>query len=336
MSSKNQIDRILTGEAEKFFSPTLAPNSPTRDFIVNYILESLHDDNGKKSVALCFRGEYATLYYRCQKLLNIESESGHLIGKFDFRHSRFTANYREIHDRLLAMGVSSDFSDEDVPKGKSTSKRYVTFPLVGIGEEKLRTILDIFKGLIDDFVDPEKRTYAFDAKDHNRRKKNLEKDRQQQLWAHYFLNEELTYYDVEYTEPHADKKGVHGRFDLLGLKAEADGSYTLLLTELKSTREAVFNKKSGAKEHETDYKEYLDKGFGEQRKREACAVIPLYYQIFKKPLPEKLKDLTPDKIKRVQIKFVFSDTAIGAAKKFLPTDPRTVKVFLDDSGSERT
>lgn len=232
-------------------------------------------------------------------------------------------------------GVKSNFSDEDVPKGKSTSKRYVTFPLIGFGEEKLKAVLDIFKGLIDDFVDPKKCEYAFDPKEHHRKKENIEKDRQQQLWAHYFLNEELTYYDLEYTEPNAAAKEVHGRFDLLGLKAETDGSYTLLLTELKSTYGAVTGTKSGAKDHEADYQKYLNLGFAEQRKREACAVIPLYYQIFKKSLPEGLKALTPEKIKREQIKFVFSDKAVQAEKKFIPTDSRTVKVYLyDDSGNE--
>ncbi len=140
------------------------------------------------------------------------------------------------------------------------------------------------------------------------------------------------YYDLEYTEPNAKEKGVHGRIDLLGLRAE-HGSYTLLLTELKSTRDAVLGK-SGAKEHEADSAKYLDMGLGDKRKAEACDAVALLCDLFKKPFPH---DLTPEKITDAQIKFVFSDSAAAAESLFRPKDPRTVKVFLcEKDGTERS
>ncbi len=326
-----KTDRILTGEVQKFFTT----KSPMRDRIVDYVRENL--DEGKKSVALCFRGDFSTLYYRSHQLLRIRNSASGLIGEFDFRHARFTKNYREILDRLSEMGVDiSNFSDADTEKGKSTSRRYVRFPLIGFGEEKLKEVLGIYKGLIDDFLDPNKTEYAFDRKEWHLKSHNIEKDRQQQLYAAYFLHEDLVYYDIEYTEPHANEKDVSGRVDLLGLKAEEDGSYTLILAELKSTKHALKGE-SGVEDHEENYKKYLDNPGAEERlkarKEEACATVALLCELFEKPYP---KNLTPENIKHEQIKFVFSDAAVEDGKKFVPKDPRTVKVYLcEKDGTER-
>lgn len=317
-----KTNRILTGDVRTF----LMGDTPAKNFIVNYVRQNL--DKGTRSVALCFRGDFATLYYRCHQLLRIRKAQKGVIGEFDFRHARFTKNYKEILEKIKEFGVNtSAFSDAPGME----SSRYVRFPLPELDEDKLEAVLKIYKDLIDDFVDPEKREYAFDPKTQCRKSHNIEKDRQQQLYAAYFLHDDLMYYDLEYTEPRAKEKGVHGRIDLLGLRAE-QGGYTLLLTELKSTRGAVLGK-SGAKDHENDSAKYLDMGLGEERKAEACDAVALLCALFGKPFPD---DLTPEKITGAQIKFVFSDSAAAAESLFTPKDPRTVKVFLcEEDGTER-
>ena len=134
---------------------------------------------------------------------------------------------------------------------------------------KFGEILQIYKSLIDDFLDPAKREYAYDKKQICRKSHNTEKDRQQQLYAAYFLNDVPTYYDIEYTEHNSAANNVPGRFDLLGLRKE-NGAYTLLLTELKSTLNAC-DGKSGIAKHESDYTKYLDSSFIETRKAEASS-----------------------------------------------------------------
>ena len=77
--------RVLRGRIRNFFEAS----SPIRDYIKNYVLDNLK--NGTKSVALCFRGNAATLYYHCHQLLHIRSSRDGIIGEFDFRHARALA-----------------------------------------------------------------------------------------------------------------------------------------------------------------------------------------------------------------------------------------------------
>lgn len=312
-------DRILRGRVREFFETP----SPARTLIANYVLDNLN--KREQSVALCFRGDFATLYYHCHQLLRIRDSRSGIIGEFDFRHARFTQAYREKLAQLKEMGVdASDFSDEPGQNGR----RYVRFVLRGFGEEKLEKVLNIYKDLIEDFIDPSKQTYAFDPKTVCIKSKNIEKNRQQELYAAYFWRNDLMYYDLEYTEPRAAEKKVPGRFDLLGLRADRDG-YTLLLTELKSTKGALGGK-AGLSKHEKDYNDYINSPCAEVRKAEACEAVRLLGEIFGRPCPA---DLKPENIKRVKAKFVFSDKVIGSGRTYCLPDGFE-KVYLED-GAEK-
>ncbi len=298
-------NRILRGPVREFFQTP----SPTRTLIANYVLDNL--GKREQSVALCFRGDFATLYYHCHQLLRIRDSRSGIIGEFDFRHARFTAEYRERLAELKEMGVDiSNFSDEP----EQNSRRYVRFALRGFGEEKLEKVLNIYKNLIEDFIDPSNQKYAFDPKTACRKSKNLEKNRQQELYAAHFWRNDLMYYDLEYTEPRAAEKKVPGRFDLLGLRADTDG-YTLLLTELKSTKGALGGK-AGLLKHEKDYNDYINSPCAEVRKTEACEAVRLLGEMFGRPCPA---DLKPENIKRVKAKFVFSDEVTESGRAYLPT-----------------
>ncbi len=304
--------RVLGGHVHDF----LTTRSPIRDRIVNFVRDNLR--NGTRSVALCFRGNAATLYYRCHQLLRIRRSRGGTIGEFDFRHARFTENYLQTLGRLDKLHVD--------PAPFLNARKYLSFSLETCGEDELTEILETYRGLIDDFFDPEKTEYAFDAPAVSHKKQvYLEKDRQQQLWAGYFLNDALTYYDLEYSERFAEKNGLHGRFDLLGLRAAPNG-YTLLLTELKSSPQAVGGR-SGIASHERDYLKYLDSPFLAARKNEACEAIKLLCEIFQRPYP---KDLAPETITEAKIQFVFSDTVIDVGRAYRPSDPRIEKAYLEN------
>lgn len=317
-------DRILSDKLHDYFTEVSSDGGKSnRDYLIDYVRAHIAD--GTKSVALCFRGNFATLYYRCHQLLRIRCSRTAIIGEFDYRHSRFTKNYKQILYRLKALGVNTDnFSDKD----NDTSHRYVRFDLTGnnaVSREGFAEILPTYRALIDDFLDPEKCEYAFDKKQTCRKSHNAEKDRQQQLYAAYFLGDKLTYYDIEYTEHNATANNVPGRFDLLGLRKDGD-AYTLLLTELKSTLDACGGK-SGITKHEDDYVKYLNSAFIEKRKEEACKAVELLRTIF----GSTAVPITRADIKQAKIKFVFSDHAIDYGGNYVPNDNRIEKVkFLSD------
>ncbi len=305
-------DRILTGKVRQF----LATPSPLRETIAEYVLGNLK--NGTRSVALCFRGNAATLYYRCHQLLRIRPSREGIIGEFDFRHARFTENYGQTLEHLRGLHVNTSCLTGPQP--------FVRVSLEECGAGGLREILEIYRGLIDDFFDPDKTEYAFGAPAMKREKAlYLEKDRQQQLWASCFLGDALTYYDMEYSERFAERAGVHGRFDLLGLRAEY-GGYTLLLTELKSSPQAIGGK-SGIANHERDYLGYLDSPYIAARKAEACEAIRLLCEIFRRPYPQ---DLAPATITDAKVQFVFSDQVIGAGRAYCPSDRRIEKAYFTE------
>lgn len=304
-------NRILIKKIKEY----LLTESPNRNFIIDYVKKSL--DKGIDSVALCFRGDYATLYYRCHQLLRIKSSRNRIIGEFDFRHSRFTKDYREKRKLLESYGVDfSKFSEENA------SCRYIRFHLNGIDaieKESLAKILEIYKGLIIDFITPELNEYQYDipksVKDKicRNKTKNIEKNRQQQLYAENFYCTDETFYDLEYIEPRAKEKGVAGRIDLLGIKRNGDG-YLLELVELKSTL-AACDGNAGIDKHQNDYLNYLRHSeCVKERKIEVCETIRLLHEILDKPCSE---DLSPDKIE-IAIKFIFTDEAKARGERYNP------------------
>ena len=322
LDKKSQLYEFFTGDSEN------------KKYIVELVKNRIFCR--AKSIALCFRGDYASLYYRANQLLKIHCSRTAVVADFDFRHARFTQNYRVILRKLISLNVDiSNFSD--LPN--QTSRRHVRFELTGknaVTTYALGEILKIYMDLVDDFVNPDKKEYAFDPKNHHRKSSNREKDRQQELYAGYFFGDlscdrHLLYYDLEYTEHDAEKSGVHGRFDLLGLERDGDG-YTILFAELKS-KPGSCTGESGIAAHEKDYIKYLDSNFVENRKREACENVKLLSKIFEQPLPE---NLTPENIKKAKIKFVFSDDAIGAGRLYRPQDKRIEKVYISKLGPEES
>ena len=300
--------RYLTKDLEIF----LTGNSTIKNRIVDYI--KAHLDKGVKSVALCFRGDYFCLYYRCQKLLEVGKD---LVGKFDFRHARFSENYKEYERSLTALGVYGFFEKKYERNGY-----YVSFDLNGKGcvdAENVWKILDIYKSLIDDYISPDKKKYAFDVPESSlknggikiNKSKNKEKDRQQEIYARYFFktNERLIY-DLEYVEHQGKKYGVQGRFDLLGLQRRENG-WTLQLIEVKSTKEACKQQKSGVAAHIEDYTKYLkNSALMTTRKTEAVQTVALLARVL------GFEDfLQPIEIVGEEIIFFFTDKAIECGQE---------------------
>lgn len=291
--------RVLAKEIRDY----LTVPSPDRDFLLGYIKERI--GKGRESAALCFRGNKATVYYRSHQLLWIRLARGGIIGEFDFRHSRFSKDYKDVKKELENYGVDFSGFDEN-----DKNKRHVRFCLSGsnaVTSDRLGKILEIYRRLIDDFLSKEKSEYAFDAPKNGKKKSdNREKDVQQEIYSKHFYDSAETYYDIEYTQHRAEEHGVAGRFDLLGLRREGE-RYALLFTELKSTAAACVGS-AGIEKHEKDYLTYLQKtDLVQARKEEAVAVMRLLAEILGKPT---MPNLSPENID-AKIQFLFTHDAAG-------------------------
>lgn len=299
-----QSGRVLTERLTTFLKGT----NECKNAILSFVKDNLY--KGSRSVALCFRGEYACLYYRCHKLLEIREKKGLFVGLFNFRHARFTEKYLYWQDKLSALGVCG-FSEK-----KYLGKEYlVWFSLngkMGIESQTVIKILRVYCDLIDDFVDKDKIRYCFDVPSSSfknggckiNKSKNIEKDRQQAIYArHFFTDSDMLIYDLEYTEPCAMEKGVAGRIDLLGLK-KVDTGWKLQLIEVKSTKSACLNE-SGVVAHVRDYRAYLaQSALIEERKREAVQSLELLAELFGFYPP-----LKGEEIVGAEIRFIFTDEA---------------------------
>ena len=299
---EDQKNRLLTddGGLSKFINTRSSNMDKLLEFVKNHI------DKGSESIALCFRGDNICLYYRCHKLLQIKAVYSRIVGEFSFRHSRFTEQYKTKEKELRELGVENLNEDN----GYETLAR---FYFDKDTPQKLFKILDIYKGLIDDFVNPTMYVYQWkgphDKPEPKTEKKNksanLEKDVQQKIYSDWFQNDQAMIYDIEYIEHRGSDYGVKGRIDLLGLVNEGNQTY-LEFIELKSTPWACVDSNAGVESHLVEYKKYVGVNeLIEQRKQEAVATV------------EQLQKLFPDLIKfkpisdeiQVRIRFIFSHEA---------------------------
>lgn len=293
-------NRTLIKELRDFL---IDKDSPNRNALIDIFRE--HIDKQEKSIALCFRGSYATFYYRCRMLLKLEFKNGEVVGSYDFNYAKARPDRETIRNTLVGLGVTVT---------DSVKKPKCIMILSGknrIFHDKLKEAIYIFIELIDGF-----------------KKLKKENDRQQQLYGRCFGNETVTYYDIEYTEPFEtllacgyydqvgttfeDKRKAHrdhsaGKFDLLGIRRSENG-YVLQLAELKSTIKACTQRKAGVKAHFDDYTRYCKTpSLLNLRKIEAINAIALLSEI----LDEKhfADDIDIDSL-TTEIVFIFTDESV--------------------------
>lgn len=289
----------------------LTGHSPNRDCLVERIKE--HIGRGQKSISLCFRGYYATMYYRCKQLLKMEYriKKKQVKGFFNFKYARgnpYADTYR------------SDLADLGVKFGNDESK--VSIILDGDGQvkdEDLKKILQKYIELIDSWMIQHRKSDV------------CESDRQQQLFAVGFGNSERTYFDIEYREPRDSliKEGYYdyvgddleakkaefnknsgGRFDLLGLR-KGDGGYVLQFVEVKSKTKACEDP-SGVKDHVRDYTKYCKyDNLVNKRKSDAVDIVNLLSDILGQG-----NKLTVDNIIDYEIVFIFTDKAVSRVNTY--------------------
>lgn len=302
--SKEVGSRALIDGLSDFFTTS----TPNRDCLVELIKNNI--DKGQNSISLCFRGDYATMYYRCRQLLKIVYRNKQVKGLFNFRYALPNPDACKYRSDLAQLGVV--FGNNECE---------VSIVLDGNGKvehDNLKTILTKYIELIDFWMA-------------NKKSEVKESDRQQQLFAVGFGNSENMYFDIEYREPRDTlikegyydhvvggieakkaeyKKNCGGRFDLLGLR-KADSGYILQFVEVK-TKAGACDGKAGVLDHIRDYTKYCKyTNLVNKRKSDAVYTVNLLSKIL-----GKANSLTIDDVIECEIVFIFTDDAVKKVERY--------------------
>jgi hypothetical protein len=266
-----------------------------------------------KTLQLCFRGSYISVYYRGDSLFKIQQGSNNRYKiYFNFNHARYTKNFKEQLEKLEKLKYVYKVSGDDEKKQRRSVTCLCSTKLCSyrFWDDSSK----IFKLLIDDFIDPsaEKRHDYFNKKDLKNKNPHLERQRQQAIMRVNNSLSKTTYfvYDMEYDQPRNSSEEVKsGRFDMLALRRINPEYYNLVFIELKSTKAACCNKKSNISKHYEDLIKYVNnKDLIEVRKDDAIQICKQYIEL-------ELVEKRSIRIKGVEILFVFTDEASQYAKE---------------------
>lgn len=289
---------------EKFFT------EPTSNAECLIGLIKAHIGDGHRSISMCLRGTYVSVYYRCGQLLKIiyQPRKRKIVGLFNFRYALPHPNAEKYRSELSRLGVKFGNNEKEISVTLDGSDM--------VESDNLEAVLNKYLELIDYWIE------------HKTKNEAREKDRQQQLFSMLFGNSENTYFDIEYKEPRdtliaagyydfagedyeakkaAFKERSGGRFDFLGLR-KAGEKYVLQFVELKSTAEAC-DDDSGVLDHITDYTKYCryDK-LVDKRKSDAVYIVNFLSHVFRDG--DESTDLKLEDIVGHEIVFVFTDAAV--------------------------
>lgn len=272
------------------------------------------------TLRLCFRGQYASVYYRGDSLYKIEPLTNCYKISFDFNHSRYTSNVDDQLGKLEALGY--EYSEGKGEKEKKSRKVVCKYPphnmkinsSVFWGESS-----KILKSLIDDFLDIEKKYDYFKKENKNGKGCHLERERQQDIMrVNNTLKGEYFIYDMEYDQPrNSFQEDKSGRFDMLALRRTSKGHYNLVFLELKSTT-AACSGKSDIEKHDKDLKTYIGKGdIVKVRIDDALKICQHYISL-------GLVEKESVQVDGVEILFVFTDEARKCADKIKDTKKKCI------------
>ena len=263
------------------------------------------------TLQLCFRGQYASVYYKGDSLFKIVP--GHKFYKihFDFNHSRYTSNFEELKGGLEKLGYKySQGKGDDKKRSRKIDCKYpperTNSDLATFWSESIK----ILKLLIEDFLDLNKKQDFLKKEPKKGKSCHLERQRQQEIMhGNNSLGEGYFIYDIEYDQPrNSNEEPKSGRFDMLALRRVSKGCYNLVFVELKSTTSACEGG-SGIEKHYSDLKKYTgNNDIVNIRKTDAVEICKQYGLL-------GLVEQESIQVKDVEILFIFTDEAVNYANK---------------------
>lgn len=259
------------------------------------ILSPVVDLVKEKNLILSFRDNYINVYHNSHSIYKIVQKK--MPGQkyrveFDFNHARYTKSYVTDLEELKSLGFKLSNNTDNVAfdyyesgKCKSGNNKIYTY-ISDLDDQFWMNSSNILIALVNDFFSNNGKDYFCGEVIKGQRKNNknrfLEKKRQQDIaLANRNADNPFFIYDIEYAEPNGKKKGVPGRFDMLGVYTEKRMVKKLFLIELKSTIYACKGETSGIISHENDMEKYLaDNKALIERKEEAVAILEGYNTLF--------------------------------------------------------
>jgi hypothetical protein len=250
-----------------------------------------------KRLVLSFRCDCINVYHKSHSIYKIvqKKRPGQRYRiEFDFNHARYTESYVTDLEELKSLGFKLSNKTDNVAfdyyesgKCKSGNNKIYTY-ISSLDNQFWKNSSNILIKLVNDFFSNNEKDY-FSGEVIKRERKNnenrfLEKKRQQGIaLANQNADSPFFIYDLEYAEPNGKKKGVPGRFDMLGVYTEKRKVKNLFFIELKSTISACNAKTSGIISHESDMEKYLaddNKDVIDERKNEAIDILKGYNTLF--------------------------------------------------------
>lgn len=241
-----------------------------------------------KSLLMCFRGKYITIYYKGHSMFKIDkyirnkekNQYGHKIS-FDFRHARFTREWEKKWAKLEYIGY------------ERIGNEIVSYTSKIQNNDFWHEAIGILKIYMDDYFDLQKKINYFKEGALENKKFHLERQRQQQIMSsNQDLENGYFIYDMEFSQANENKDvPKSGRFDMMAIKMNGE-NINIMFIELKSTLSACNDSETGVKQHYYGIKKYMSKEeLIDIRKKEAEAIYKMYYEL----------GLTSSKIKNINL-----------------------------------
>ena len=320
-------------------------------------------------LVLCFRGnnagsEAVCIYYNNHLVYKIEDNGNITI---NFNHARYSKEYKDLWRKIIEYGFipTDKHYSEEIPKislreneseSYSANIGYITGRFKE-GARDSESIENVYKNclrpmMIDWFSEAEdkKKDYFGEAanKDPQNFGKNiiidrtktkklpLEKIRQQQLFcAMKSTQNGYFFFDMEFAQKSLkdmkdNEKEVKNQPDMLAIRFEDGRLAAYVLVEVKSTTGACTGK-SGIGKHLEEMEQYRKGCNMPARRREAARIINQYKELGLYPSLRDIKEENFEKLKKIEILFIFTDEAVSVLKKLgLKEDNKEFKKLNDE------
>lgn len=294
-------------------------------------------------IVMCFRGEvryigkngkpkkineYVSVYYKGHQLLKISNGKNQYNVVFNFNHAKYYSDWESMLNELHKMGFKLSVSKAaklelkkqieilrdrgfgKYPRTTPPEKGETAFvnlvlknnqPAISWGE-----LIKNLKDLMNSFFAPnQENAVKYDEK----------QDQMKLMLMNRNLENGYMFYDIEFqltrgqSQVNGEKIPIPGQIDLVGVRFNRGKPMAIILTELKSTKEAVESGTTGIFNHYSDMKNYLSKSeegetssFLIDRKKEAISSLN---NLIKLGIIKRTGYFEADSFDDVQIEFLF-------------------------------
>ncbi|MCR4933570.1 MAG: hypothetical protein K6A29_05175 [Lachnospiraceae bacterium] len=245
----------------------------------------------EEELELCFRGNdnAVNIYFNNLLVWKIYSMRSGFKVEVSL-HKSITPNTRkEIADKLKnELGFDSLYENKEI-------KRYPSIKKQAVNSEFVNKTYDVIRPMLNEYFEGGK---------------HKEKLRQQELFRSlddYQKHHGLYVYDLELQDKGESKKGQN-LSDMIAVRYESGKANSLALVEVKSTKIACYDIKSGIKPHLKAMWKYInDSNKMVEKKKEAFDLITQYKELKVRKTPDDIKSIK--EIDKYEVIMILTDDA---------------------------